>query len=56
MRAYVITTGLVFFLLMVAHIWRVFLERHLATDPFFVVATVVAAALAIWAVVLLRRS
>jgi len=42
-------------LLVAAHIWRAAIERHLMTDPFFLGATVVALAFAIWAVVLLRR-
>jgi len=55
MKAYVITTGAVFGLLVLAHIWRVFAEEpHLATDPLFVVITVVAAALCFWAWRVLR--
>jgi hypothetical protein len=55
MKAYVITTGTVFGLLTVAHIWRVFAEEpHLATDPLFVLITVVAAALCLWAWRVLR--
>lgn len=53
MRAYVVTTGAVFGLLLLAHIWRVIDERHLAADPFFVVATVAAAAFGLWALRLL---
>ena len=50
MKAYVITTGTVFGLLTLAHIWRIVAEdRHLATDPWFVLITVVAAALCLWA-------
>ena len=57
MKAYVITTGVVFGLLTLAHIWRVFAEdRRLATDPAFVIITVAAAALCLWAWRLLRRS
>ena len=56
MRAYIATTGIVFGLLTATHIWRAFIERHLLADAFFVVATVIAVALAIWAILLLRRS
>lgn len=50
MKAYVMTTGAVFGLLTAAHIWRMIEEgRHLATDPFYVVITVAAAALCLWA-------
>jgi uncharacterized membrane protein len=56
MKTYVITSGSIFGLLTLAHVWRVFLERHLATDPFFVVATIVSALLAFWAWRVLRVS
>jgi len=57
MKAYVITTGAVFGLLTLAHIWRVFAEdRRLATDPWFILITAAAAALCLWAWHLLRRS
>ncbi len=57
MKAYVITTGVIFGLLTVAHIVRVVMvERHLATDPVFVLFTVLAAALTGWAWLVLRRT
>ena len=50
MKAYVITTGAVFGLLTVTHIWRAIEEgSHLATDPWFLLITVTAAALSLWA-------
>jgi hypothetical protein len=50
MKAYLVTTGAVFGLLTLAHIWRVVAEEpHLARDPSFVLITVVAAALSVWA-------
>jgi hypothetical protein len=50
MKAYVMTTGTVFGLLTLAHVWRAIVEGpHLATDPFFIVITVAAAALCFWA-------
>jgi hypothetical protein len=57
MRAYVITTGIVFALLVVAHVWRMLAESpRLATDPFFLAITVAAAALATWAAWVLRQA
>jgi hypothetical protein len=57
MKAYVTTTGVVFGLLTAAHIWRVIEEgTHLATDPWFVLMTVAAAALSLWAWLVLKRS
>lgn len=56
MRSYVMTTGAIFGLLVIAHVWRIFLESPgLARDPAYLVITFSAAALAGWAVVLLRR-
>jgi hypothetical protein len=57
MRAYVMTTGVLFGLLAVAHVWRVFEEGpRLATDPWYVLITLAAAALCFWAWRLLRLS
>ena len=57
MRTYVITTGTLFGLLTLAHIWRAIEEApHLTTDPFYVFITVAAAALSLWAWRLVRRS
>jgi hypothetical protein len=57
MKAYVVTTGVVFGLLTLAHIARVFAEGpHLATDPWFVLITIAAAALCFWAWRVLRPS
>ena len=58
MKAYLITTGTLFGLLTIAHLWRVIEEwPHLATDPWYLVITLVAAGLCIWAwrLVLLSR-
>jgi hypothetical protein len=49
MKAYVVTTGVIFALLVVSHIWRISVESHLATDPFFILTTIIAALLTIWA-------
>jgi hypothetical protein len=57
MRAYVMTTGVLFGLIAMAHAWRVFEEGPgLATDPWFILLTVAAAALCLWAWRLIRLS
>ena len=57
MKAYVMTTGAVFGLLTLAHIWRAIEEGpHLATEPWYVLITVAAAVLCLWALRLLWRS
>jgi hypothetical protein len=57
MKAYVITTGVVFALVTLAHILRVFAEGpRLAKDPYFILFTIAAAALSYWAWRLIRRS
>lgn len=57
MRTYVITTGAMFGLLVIAHIWRMIEENaELATDPAYLAITVAAAALCLWAVRLVTRS
>jgi hypothetical protein len=56
MKAYVATTGAVFVLITLAHILRIVLEgSRLAKSPFFILVTLIAAALAIWAWRLLRQ-
>ena len=56
MKAYLITTGIVFGLITVAHFWRACVEgSHLATDPVFLLFSVLSAALCLWACRLLRR-
>ncbi len=55
MKAYVITTGLVFVLLTVAHIWRATVETELATKPWYILITLSTAVLSLWAWRVLRR-
>jgi hypothetical protein len=56
MRAYVITTGAVFGLITLVHLWRVCTdERHLAKEPWFILITLITFALCLWAWRLLRR-
>ena len=51
------TTGVLFGLITLAHVWRVFEEgRGLATDPSFILLTIAAAALSLWAWRLIRLS
>jgi hypothetical protein len=55
MKAYVMTTGAVFGLIVVAHIWRVAEEGlALAKDPLYIALTLAAAGLCFWAWRLLR--
>ena len=55
MKAYVMTTGTVFGLIVVAHIWRALAEGlSIAENPLYILLTVAAAALALWAGVTLR--
>ncbi len=57
MKAYVMTTGAVFALLTLAHLLRILVEGpHLAKDPFYVLITIAAAGLCLWAWRLLRLS
>jgi hypothetical protein len=56
MKAYIITTGTIFGLITLAHLWRaIAAEPAVANDPFFLALTALAAGLCIWAVGLLRR-
>ena len=57
MRTYVMTTGVIFALLVAAHVWRLFAESaSLARDPFYILITLAAGLLSVWACLLLRRS
>ncbi|MDX6575883.1 MAG: hypothetical protein QOE96_1836 [Blastocatellia bacterium] len=56
MKAYVITSGVIFGLLTIAHLLRIVLEsRHLAIEPGYILITLASAALCIWAWRVLRR-
>ena len=55
MKIYVMTTGTLFGLLVLTHLWRIVEEgTHLATDPWYIVVTMTAAAFCVWAWRLLR--
>jgi hypothetical protein len=57
MKPYLITTGTIFTLITAAHVWRVIAESAaLARDPWFVLLTVLAAGLSVWAWRLLRKT
>jgi hypothetical protein len=56
MMAYVITTGAIFGLLTVLHIWRAIEENPLlAKNPWYILITSATTALCVWAVWLVRR-
>jgi hypothetical protein len=56
MKAYLWTTGVLFGLVTVAHVWRIAAERpQLAKEPWYIGITILAAALCLWAFRLLRR-
>jgi hypothetical protein len=56
MAGYIKTTGVLFALIAVAHVLRMFAEPHLATDPFYILLTLAAVALSVWAWRVLRSS
>jgi hypothetical protein len=56
MKPYVIATGVIFGLITLVHLWRIVEEPHLAREPWFVLLTLVAAALCVIALRLARRS
>jgi hypothetical protein len=50
MKAYVTTTGALFTLLVLVHVWRAIAEGpSMLKDPFYILVTVACAALAVWA-------
>ncbi len=55
MKLYVAVTGLLFGLLTLAHVWRVYEEPHLIRDPFFAIVTVLSAGICVWSWRVARR-
>ena len=55
MKAYVIITGVVFAMITIAHIVRMVVEPHVLTEPVYLFLTLLSAALAVWAMLVLRR-
>ena len=56
MKAYLITTGTVFGLIVIAHLWRISAEPSQIKEPWFVVLTLLAAAFSGWAFSLVRKA
>jgi hypothetical protein len=56
MKRYVVTTGAIFALLTLAHLWRMVVERSLLSDPVYILITVATAVLAGWAWRVVSRS
>ena len=56
MKAYLGVTSAIFFLLAIVHAVRAVQERNLARDPWFLVITILALALGIWALRLFLRA
>jgi len=55
MKAYLVTTGVIFGLITAAHVLRVIDEGvQRAKDPVFIILTVLAASLCVWACSLVR--
>jgi len=55
MKAYVVTSGAIFALVTVAHVWRMIEEgSRVAGEPGYLLLTAAAAGLALWAWSLLR--
>ena len=56
MKLYIITSGCIFALITIAHLARIATESHnILREPLFLILTLLAAALSIWAFVVLRR-
>jgi hypothetical protein len=55
-RAYLVTTGAAFALLALAHVARLFDEgTHLVREPIFLLTTIAAIGVCVWAVLLLKQ-
>ncbi len=56
MKSYVLTTGIIFGLITVVHIWRAIVENMSPVkEPSFVLFTLLTAALSVWAWKVYRR-
>jgi len=56
MKAYIITSGAIFGLITITHLLRMIMEgRHVATDPIYILLTILSAGLTIWAWRVLAR-
>jgi hypothetical protein len=54
MRAYILTSGSIFGLIVLAHVLRLFAEPHVLREPLWVLLTAAAAGLCVWAFRVLR--
>jgi hypothetical protein len=55
-RTYVVLAGVIFGLVAAVHVWRMIVEPQVARDPWFLLATVAAAALGVAAWWVVHRS
>jgi hypothetical protein len=55
MKAYILTTGVIFGLITVAHVWRMIVEPGIAASPLYIVLTLAAATLCFWSWRVLRQ-
>jgi hypothetical protein len=57
MRLYVVVTGIIFALVVIAHVARMITEEaNLASNPIYLLITACAAGLSLWSWLVLRRS
>lgn len=56
MKTYLVATGTIFGLITVAHLWRMVEEKPMASEPWYILITVAAAALCLWALLLVGRA
>ena len=54
MRAYILTSGSIFALILLAHLLRIFAEPHVLREPLWILLTLAAGGLAFWAFRVLR--
>jgi hypothetical protein len=55
MKGYIVATGTLFGLIVVAHVLRMVAEPHLGADPWYILLTAAAAGISIWAWRLVRN-
>jgi hypothetical protein len=57
MKPYIVTTGIIFGLLLISHVARVVVEgTHLIREPIFLLTTIASGAVFIWAITLFVKS
>lgn len=49
MKLHALTSGEIFGLITLAHVWRIFEENSLAREPWFVLLTLASAGMCLWA-------